>query len=100
MPPGRAPSPDESVAFVAANVRYHRLRCGLTQEALAELADVPPLRVQRIERGQADVRVRTLVGLARALGIPVSSLFRARRPAPRETGRPKSKGRRTPTSGR
>lgn len=89
MPRGQNPTPEESVAFVAANVRHHRVRCGLTQEELAELVDVPPLRIQRVERGLADIRVTTLVALASALGVSVSALFQARKVIVRESGRPK-----------
>ena len=89
--PQRLPTADEIVAFVAANVRHLRVRRGLTQEGLAELADIPPLRVQRVERGEADVRVTVLVALARALNVPLARLFNARELTERREGRPRAR---------
>jgi transcriptional regulator with XRE-family HTH domain len=95
MPIGRAATAEETIAHVAANVRQLRLRRGLSQEALAELVDVPPLRIQRVERGQADVRVGLLVAFASALDVPLPRLFRAREPVERAPGRPPQKKRRS-----
>lgn len=90
MPLGRT-GKRSAVAFVAANVRRVRVRRGLTQEKLAELLDVPTLRVQRIEGGIEDVRVSLLTALADVLGVSAAALLRTARPVPRTTGRPRKR---------
>ena len=73
---------------IGANVRRLRLQRGLTQEALAELADLDLSYEQRVERGSTNLSLAVLVALARALGVAPSLLLRkARLPAVRR-GRP------------
>lgn len=98
MPEKRSPRAREAIAFIAANVRHYRRLRGLTQEQLAELVDVPPLRVQRVERGQADVRVGLLVDLAAALRVALGRLLRPRDASVRAPGRPKTKRARPSTA--
>lgn len=75
--------------FVAANVRRLRARQQLTQEALAELAGMDARFLQRVERGQVNMRLETLLRLAEALGVPLVRLLRrASLPAP-TPGRPR-----------
>jgi transcriptional regulator with XRE-family HTH domain len=57
-----------------AVLRY-RKRAGLSQEALAEKADIHPNYVGRIERGECSATVGILLRLARALGIRPYKLF-------------------------
>jgi transcriptional regulator with XRE-family HTH domain len=59
----------------ATNLRAERERRGLTQERLAELADLHMTDVGRIERAERDPGVRTVAKLAAGLGIPASRLF-------------------------
>ena len=47
------------------NVRRQRLAAGLTQEKLAELAELAPRTIQKIEAGQLDL-LATTVGRLRA----------------------------------
>lgn len=47
------------------NVRRQRLASSLTQEKLAELADLAPRTIQKIEAGQLDL-LATTVGRLRA----------------------------------
>jgi transcriptional regulator with XRE-family HTH domain len=61
---------------VGENIRAHRLRLGITQEALADRCDMHPVEVGRAERGVRDLRLSTLVRLARGLGIPACELLR------------------------
>jgi transcriptional regulator with XRE-family HTH domain len=49
------------------NVRRQRLAAGLTQERLAELADLAPRTVQKIEAGQLDILATTIRRLQQAL---------------------------------
>ncbi len=61
---------------VGQNIRSNRRRIGLTQEALAHRCDMHPVEVGRAERGTRDLRVSTVVKLARGLGIPACELLR------------------------
>lgn len=83
----RAP---EVMRHVAANVRRHRLRRGLTQEKLAEESDLDLTYVQRVERGTANASIRVIVALADALDVPIGSLFRLAVLKPPQRGRPRS----------
>jgi transcriptional regulator with XRE-family HTH domain len=65
--------PELAAAF-GRRVLEIRLRRGLTQEALAELADVHPTFVSNIERGYRGPTLRTIVRLARALEVTEGEL--------------------------
>ena len=52
-----------------------RRRAGLSQEALAEKADIHPNYVGRIERGECCASVRILLRVAKALGVRPYKLF-------------------------
>ncbi len=60
---------------VGENIRANRLRIGLTQEALADRSDMHPVEVGRAERGLRDLRISTVVKLAKGLGIPAADLL-------------------------
>ncbi|HLB21858.1 MAG TPA: helix-turn-helix transcriptional regulator [Solirubrobacteraceae bacterium] len=53
----------------ADNLRRHRRRAGLTQEALADACDLHPTAVGKLERQQRTPRLDTIVALSRALGL-------------------------------
>lgn len=61
---------------VGQNIRAERKRAGLTQEALAHRCNMHPVEVGRAERGTRDLRVSTVVKLARGLQIPACELLR------------------------
>jgi len=61
---------------IASNVRKKRVRQNLTQEALAEKADLHPNYVGMIERCQRNVSVLALEKIANALNIPITDLLR------------------------
>ena len=74
-----------------AEIRVER---GLTQEVVAERLDWDPAAVSRIERGKRNVTVRTLVQIARALGVEPPELWTAPKAlGVARPGRPKSKKR-------
>jgi transcriptional regulator with XRE-family HTH domain len=56
----------------AANLRGHRERVGLSQEALAEACDLHRTEISLLERCKRSPRLETLVILAR--GLELSSL--------------------------
>lgn len=74
---------------IAANIRRIRLRQDLTQERLAELADVEPRTIQHLETGDANPTITVVVAVAGALGVSLSTLLRAANAVPRPVGRPK-----------
>ncbi len=53
----------------ADNLRRHRTRAGLTQEALADACDLHPTAVGKLERQERTPRLDTIVALSRALGL-------------------------------
>jgi transcriptional regulator with XRE-family HTH domain len=82
------PGLDDVLTHIGANVRALRTRHGLTQERLAELADLDLRFVQRVERGQTNLSVAVLVALAEVLETTPAALFKkAALPAAR-VGRP------------
>ncbi|MGD8373530.1 MAG: helix-turn-helix transcriptional regulator [Candidatus Woesebacteria bacterium] len=56
-----------------AEIRRSR---GLTQEQLAERADITPLSIGFIEQGRRWPRLVTLQKLAKCLSVPVAELFK------------------------
>ncbi len=55
-------------------VRSRRKEAGLSQEKLAEQADLSTVFISRIERGIESPSVDNLVKIARALGVRVQDL--------------------------
>lgn len=59
----------------AANLRAHRERLGLSQEALGDLCDLHRTEISLLERAGRDPRLATIVRLAHALKIPPAELL-------------------------
>jgi DNA-binding XRE family transcriptional regulator len=79
--PVLAPTTTNPAARAARAVRQRRLELGLTQEDLAEAADVSPATVRKVESGtQAHYRDLTCTRLAQALGWDPGALNDLRRP--------------------
>lgn len=55
-------------------IRYERVRRHLSQEKLAELANINMRSVSTIECGTTDVKFTTLNKIAKALGVEVKTL--------------------------
>ncbi len=53
----------------AANLRLHRNRIGLSQEALADLCDLHRTEISLLERCKRSPRLETIVILARGLEL-------------------------------
>ena len=75
--PGPRPTSARRPALepLAAQVRRLRLARDLTQERLAELADINPKYPGRVELARADPSASLVVRLARALAVSVAELF-------------------------
>jgi DNA-binding XRE family transcriptional regulator len=69
----RDPRRDE-LRRLGERVREQRRTRGLTQEALAEALDLSVAYVSLIERGGRNPPYTTVIAIARALGIPASSI--------------------------
>lgn len=52
------------------NIRRERMAQGLSQQRLAELADLNIRNVQRIEAGEVDLLFSTISRMRKALGVP------------------------------
>ncbi len=61
--------------IVGANVRRLRNERGLSQEALADEADLTPRHLGRIERGEGNPTVAMLGRLARVLGVHPTAFY-------------------------
>jgi DNA-binding XRE family transcriptional regulator len=59
-----------------SNVKEHRERLGLSQEALARQLGVSRQTIVNIERGLSEPRVLLALAIAAALGVAVGELFR------------------------
>ena len=60
---------------VGATIREQRKRAGLTQEKLAEKADLHPVYVGDVERGEENVSIDSLARIAKALKVALHDLF-------------------------
>ena len=56
-------------------VRTLRLERGLSQEALADAADLHRTHISLIERGERSVRLETVAAVAAALGVQPADLM-------------------------
>lgn len=61
--------------ILGTNLRRQRKKRELTQEDVADQAGLTPSYYGRIERGQINVTLLTLSGIARALNIDIPSLL-------------------------
>lgn len=60
---------------MGGNLRRERVAAGLTQEKLAELADLNIRTLQKIEAGQTNILVTTAQRLRAAIGCPWERLL-------------------------
>ena len=56
-------------------IRHYRESAGLTQEALAQAADIGRVTLVRLERGEQTPRFKTLEAISEALGIRIPELL-------------------------
>lgn len=57
-------------------VRQRRKSLGLSQEELAEFADVHRTYVGMIERGEKNITLRNIAKFAKALDMPINNLLK------------------------
>lgn len=58
-----------AIEHIAAALKAAREAKGLTQRALSDLAGVPQSHISKIEKGAVDLRVSSLIELARVLDL-------------------------------
>ena len=69
--------PMEAITKRTAQViRENRKRAGLSQEALAEKADIDRTYVSLIERGKVNITLIVASKIARALNLPLSKIIK------------------------
>lgn len=69
MPPIRSVS-----KILGENIRAARVKAGLSQEQLAEKADLSRNYIGNVERAEYKITVETLARIAKALTLPVHDL--------------------------
>ncbi len=65
----------EALPQFARNLREHRTRAGLSQEALASACRLHRTEISLLERGEREPRLSTLVRLAEGLGVAPAALL-------------------------
>jgi transcriptional regulator with XRE-family HTH domain len=78
------------IANVGARVAEIRRENGWTQQDFADRLRMEPQSVQRIERG-TNLTIRSLVRIARILGVPMITLFEPPRTGRGKPGRPRKR---------
>ena len=68
-------SESEAQSLLAGNVRRLRDNLNWTQEQAAEASGIAVRHFQKIEAGNVNVTVGTLVRVAKAFRVPVKALF-------------------------
>lgn len=61
--------------LIAKNIRKHRLRLDLSQEDLAERADLHRTYIGSVERGERNISIDNIERIAAALEIEITMLF-------------------------
>lgn len=77
MTESKAAGADSQRAAFGKRVRVLRVARGMSQEDLAEAADVHRTYVSSLERGLRNVGLDNIFSLANALGVEPSELFRS-----------------------
>jgi transcriptional regulator with XRE-family HTH domain len=76
---------DEDLVALGREIRRHRKAKKLSQEQLAECAELTRNYIGYLERGERNPRVKTLFQLARALDVGIADLMPAK-PASSQKG--------------
>ena len=60
---------------IGARIRYIRTQKGISQEKLAELADVSAVYISNVERGEKSASLKVIISVANALKVTSDSLL-------------------------
>jgi len=66
---------EQLLSRIGENIKKARLEQGLTQEALADIADLHRTFVGAVERGERNVSILTLAKIAEALDVETETLL-------------------------
>jgi DNA-binding XRE family transcriptional regulator len=77
-PVSKRPKVDPWLKSVGENLRQARKNAGLTQEQVAERADLAPRTIQKIESGRITILITTLRRLRAVVGGTYDALLRDR----------------------
>ncbi len=61
---------------IGMNFRVERVRQRLSQEQFAELADVHPNYIGKVERGEQNLTVKKIVDLANSINVNVEQILK------------------------
>lgn len=62
--------------LIASNIRKYRLRLSLSQEDLAERANIHRTYIGSVERGERNISIDNIERIAEALGTEITNLLR------------------------
>ncbi len=65
--------------LLGSRIRQERININITQEALAEKANISPSFMGQIERGDRKLSLETLVSIAKVLGVSLDYLVYGKR---------------------
>jgi transcriptional regulator with XRE-family HTH domain len=68
------PRPRQNLKILGDAIRRYREKAGLSQEKLAEKAELHPVYIGKIERGEQWISLHALLRVAKALGVKVRDL--------------------------
>ena len=74
------PAYRQSLVVLGENIRRERRKKGYTQEGLAEIVDLHPRVIQKIEGGQTNILFTTALRIQAALECPWTELLPTVRP--------------------
>lgn len=63
-----------AIKSFATHLRVLREKAGMSQQELADTADISKLTIQRIENAKYSVTLDTMVSISNALNIPLKKL--------------------------
>ena len=61
--------------LLANAIREYRKKAGLTQEKMAELAELNPKYIGEVERAEKNISVDALIRIANAVKAPIRDFF-------------------------
>lgn len=66
----------DTLLRIGNNIRNRRIELGLSQEVLASRAEVSLRTIQRIEKGESQMRITISMSISRVLNVSLDSLVK------------------------
>lgn len=66
------------LATIGSNIRFHRKKLGLSQEQLADLADLHRTYIGSVERGERNISALNIEKIAAVLGVEPAKLLESK----------------------